>query len=84
MNVENPGSWLLRWRIQLEECGYGIVYKSRSQNTNEDALSKIGSVTAETKSGTKLDGETKKQIVYEFHDTPFGGHRGMNKIIRTI
>jgi hypothetical protein len=27
MNVKDPGSRLLRWRIQLEEFDYGIAYK---------------------------------------------------------
>jgi hypothetical protein len=47
-------------------------------------LSRIGSVTAEAKGSTKLDEETKKQTLYEFHDAPVGGHRGMNKTFRAI
>jgi len=39
MNVKDPGS-----RIQLAEYDYEIVYKRGSQNTNVDALSRIGSV----------------------------------------
>jgi hypothetical protein len=31
-----------------------------------------------------LDEEAKKQILYEFHDAPVGGHRGMNKTFRAI
>jgi hypothetical protein len=54
------------------------------QNTNADALSRIDSVTAETKGSTKLDDETKKQILYEFHEAPVGGHRGMNKTFRAF
>jgi hypothetical protein len=41
-------------------------------------------ITAEVKDSTKLDEETKKQILYEFHDAPVGGHRGMNKTFRAI
>jgi len=84
MNVKDPGSRLLRWRIHLEEFDYEITYKRGSQNMNADALSRIGSVTAETKGSTKLDEETKKQILYEFHDAPVGAHRGMNKTFRAI
>ena len=47
--------------------------------TNADAFSRIASVTAEAKDSTKLDEETKKQILYEFHDAPVGGHLGMKK-----
>jgi len=81
MNVEDPGSRLLRWRIHLEEFDYEITYKRGSQNTNADALSRKGSVTAEAKDSTRLDEETKKQILYEFHDAPVGGHQGMKKTI---
>jgi hypothetical protein len=37
MNVKDPGSRLMRWKIQLAEYDYEIVHKSRSQNTNADA-----------------------------------------------
>jgi hypothetical protein len=36
----------MRWRIQLVEYDYEIVHKSGIQNTNADALSRIGSVGA--------------------------------------
>jgi len=84
MNVKDPGSRLLRWRIHLEEFDYEITYKRGYKNTDADALSRIGSVTAEAKGSTKLDEETKKQILYEFHDAPVGGHQGMNKTFRVI
>ena len=38
---------LLRWRIQLAEYDYKISYRRGSQNTNADALSRIGSVSKE-------------------------------------
>jgi hypothetical protein len=79
MNVKDPGLRLLRWRIHLEEFDYEITYKRGSQNSNADALSRIGSVTAEAKDSTKLDEETKTQILYEFHDAPVGGHWGIKK-----
>ena len=53
-------------------------------STTAEGLSRIGSVTAEAKDSTKLDEETKKQILYEFHDASVGGHRGMNKTYRAI
>jgi hypothetical protein len=43
MNVKDPGSRLLRWRIQVEEYYYEIFYKRGSQNNNADSLSRIGS-----------------------------------------
>ena len=61
MNIKDPGSRLLRWRIRLEEFDYEIIHKKGSKNMNADALSRIGSVTAETKGSTKLDEETERQ-----------------------
>jgi hypothetical protein len=74
MNVKDPGSLLLRWRIQLEEFDCEITYKMGSQNTSADASSRIGSITTEAESNTKLDEGTKRQILYEFHDALVGGH----------
>ena len=84
MNVKDTGSRLLRWKIQLEEYDYEITYKGGYQNTNAGALNRIGGVTAEAKGSTKLDEETKKQILYEFHNAPVGGAQGMNKMFRAI
>ena len=41
MNVKDPNSRLMRWRLKLEEFEYEIVYKSGKTNTNADALSRI-------------------------------------------
>ena len=84
MNVKDPDSQLLRWGIHLEECDYEIIHKRGSQNTYADALNRIGSVTDEAKSSTKLDEETKRQLLYEFYDAPVGGHLGMNRTFRAI
>ena len=89
MNVKDPGSRLLRWRIMLEEYDYDIVYRKGALNTNADALSRINSLTAEkgapeNKHERVTDKETKTTILYEYHDSPVGGHRGMNKTFREI
>jgi hypothetical protein len=52
-----------------------------SQNTKADVLSRTG-VTAEPNGSANLD-EMKKQILYEFHDAPVGGHR-RTKTFRAI
>ena len=84
MNVKDPGSRLMRWRNQLAEYDYEIVHKRGSQNTNADALSRIGS-DDKVKERTDIpDENTRKQILYEFHDSHVGGHRGMNKSYRAI
>jgi len=41
MNVKDPNSRLMRWRLKLEEFDYETVYKSGKTNTNADALSRI-------------------------------------------
>lgn len=41
MNVKDPNSRLMRWRLKLEEFDYEIIYKSGKTNTNADALSRI-------------------------------------------
>ena len=89
MNVKDPGSRLLRWRIKLEEYQYVIVFKRGVANTNADALSRIGQVavatgTTEPERQLITDEETKRTILYEYHDAPLGGHRGMNRTVREI
>jgi hypothetical protein len=74
----------MRWKIELAEYDYEIVHKRESQNTNADALSRIGSV-GKVKEQTDIpDENTRKQILYEFHDSPVGGHRRMNKTYRAV
>ena len=89
MNVKDPGSRLLRWRIKLEEYDYEVVYQKGALNTNADALSRISSLkgakgTPEENRERERDKETKDTILYEYHDSPVGGHRGMNKMFREI
>jgi hypothetical protein len=40
-NVMDPGARLVRWRLQLEEYEYDIIYKPGMLNSNADALSRI-------------------------------------------
>jgi hypothetical protein len=84
MNVKDPGFRLMRWKIQLAEYDYEIINKSGSQNTNADALSRIGSVGKIKEQMDIPDENMRKQILYKFHDSPVGGHRGMNKTYRAI
>ena len=55
------------------------MHKSGVQNTNADALSRIGSVGALEGPMEVISDQVKKQVLYEFHDSPLGGHRRMNK-----
>jgi hypothetical protein len=89
MSVKDPGSRLLRWRIKLEEYDYEIVFKKGVSNTNADALRRVGSLIAykrltEEKQQQITDEENGPIILYEYHDSPMGGHRGMNKTFREI
>jgi hypothetical protein len=87
-SVKDPRSRLLRWRIKLEEYNYEIVFTKGASNTNADALSRISQLAAATgvteeKRQLVTDEETKN-ILYEYHDSPVGGHRGMNRTLREI
>jgi hypothetical protein len=86
MNIKDPGSRLLRWRIKLEEYDYEIIYKKGTSNTNADALSRISKIVVENKGQPQLEisDELKRQILYEYDDAPLGGHRGMNKTYTAI
>ena len=61
-----------------------IKYRRGFQKPNANALSMIGSVSKEGDLSDEFDEDRKKKILYEFHDSPVGGHRGMNKTYRTI
>lgn len=39
--MKDPGARLVRWRFQLEDYDYEVIYKPGTQNTNSDALSRI-------------------------------------------
>ncbi|KAI5716006.1 hypothetical protein M8J77_025889 [Diaphorina citri] len=41
INLKEPSSKLVRWRLKLEEYDYEIEYKPGKQNSNADALSRI-------------------------------------------
>lgn len=41
MNLKEPNSKLIRWRLKLEEFNYEIIYKKGKANTNADALSRV-------------------------------------------
>jgi hypothetical protein len=85
MNIKEPGSRLLRWRIKSEECDYEIIYKKGAHITNADALSRInGSVLEEEHPEGNPSEKKKRQIMYEYHDAPLGGHRGMNRTHKAI
>ena len=59
MSVKDPGSRLLRWRIQLEEYNYEIVYKPGVQNSSADALSRINALVKEGSELNEIDPDTK-------------------------
>jgi hypothetical protein len=84
MSVKDPGSRLMRWRIQLAEYDYEIVYKPGVQNSNADALSRIGTLAKEVDEYDEIDSEMKVKILQENHDSILGGHCGMNKTYDVI
>lgn len=54
MNLKEPNSKLVRWRLKLEEFDYEIIYKKGKYNTNADALSRI-QINTLTKHGKEAD-----------------------------
>lgn len=65
------------------------MFKKGASNTNANALSRVSSLTAdkgvtEERRQQVTDEKTKATIMYKYHDSPVGGHRGMNKTFREI
>lgn len=60
--VKDPGSRLMRWRLKLEEYEYEIFYKSGTNNTNADSLSRIQRVVtrSENQKNKSLDEESQQ------------------------
>jgi hypothetical protein len=69
---------------ECERPDYEIVHKSGTLNANADALSRISSVGVLEKNREITDEKMKRQILYEYHDAPVGGHRWMNQTYRAI
>ena len=91
-NVTDPGSRLIRWRLKLEEYDYEIVHKAGKNNVNADALSRNPITEASAINVTRQDNdspreyseEEKRQILYEYHDSPTGGHQGVTRTLNRI
>lgn len=49
-NVKDPGARLIRWRLELEQYHYNILYKSGVMNKDSDALSGIAVINSTTPS----------------------------------
>ena len=82
--MKDPGSRLLRWRLELEQYDYEIVYKPGRQNMNAAALSRVNALQRDGSEPDEIDAGTKNKILKENHDSILGGHRGMNKTMRQL
>jgi len=85
MNVKDPNSRLMRWRLKLEELDYETVYKSGKTNTNADALSRISinaidSYMSDEKIWTILADLTKAKfdIKIAFNKDPIPGWKNID------
>lgn len=66
--VKDPGAKLTRWRLQLEEYDYNVIYKPGTLNTNSDALSRIAQIN--TQLGlTDYKAKTYQKFVEDVHNT---------------
>lgn len=99
-SINDPGSRLIRWRLKLEEYDYEIIHKAGRANANADALSRNAirdeadtkgeqAICVIEKDASSEDIQTytedeKKQIIYEYHDAPIGGHQGVERTIKRI
>jgi hypothetical protein len=76
MSVLGPGFRLLRWKIQLQRYGYGLIYKPRAQNWNADTLSRINAIGGwgEDCNPETINENAKAEILREYHDSILGVH----------
>jgi len=63
MSVKDPGSRLVRWRIQLEQYDYEIVYKPGVQNSKADALYRIRALAGESDELDDIDADMKVKFL---------------------
>ena len=83
MNVKDPNSRLMRWRLKLEEYDYEIIYKSGKTNTNADALSRIpinaiDSYMSDEDARRILADILKPEIKIAFHKNPYTGWKNID------
>ena len=54
------------------------------QNSNADALSRIGALAKESSDPNEIISDTKFKMLQENHDSILDSHRGMNKTYEAI
>ena len=71
MNVKDPSSRLLRWRLLLENYEYEIDYKKGKENQAADALSRVSLTTEELKEYGQQQNSTPwtRFVVWEATET---------------
>lgn len=65
-SLKEPNSKLVRWKLQLEEYDYKIIYKQGKLNTNADALSRIEINPIETTDIDPLDLDDNASVYANF------------------
>jgi len=86
-NITDPGSRLIRWRLKLEEYDYEIVHKAgKSRNPTPTDDQHVNSISRrnEEEEEREYTEEEKRQILYEYHDAPVGGHQGVARTLSRI
>lgn len=82
--VKDPGLRLWRWHILLEEYHCEIVYRPGMQNSNLEALSRVGALAKECNKFVEIYPDVKVKILQENHDLILSGHCCMNKTYQAI
>ena len=81
-NSKDPNSMLVRWRLQLEEFDYEIIYKKGNSIPHADALSRIHKMTL--RSDLKKNQEPENKLTYSNFTEILKNEDISNKNIITI
>jgi hypothetical protein len=88
--MNDPSSRIMRLKLKLEEFVYTIVYKKGKENSNADGLSRMYTeadkdtnirvvIEEDNAKENKVSDKEKMETLKEIHESPIGGHAGMNK-----
>ena len=85
-NVKDPSSRLLRWRFNLEEYDYDVIYKPGTKNTIADALSGINMTKVKpiTEISSALRGRKRGKFCRNFINCLQEGRYNYNSYVQEL